>query len=176
MTKHTLIAIVTVGMATLASAPAEAQNSATITLTGRVKAGTCTPSSPSVTLPELSAGDMTANGRVAASNTPITLQLSGCGGVTRADLTFGTAADRDTDTTTVFRNKASAAAPHTAIWLGHTSCTTASNDVTPGSTRAVTVAGATVSIPLCAAYFKKSTGSITAGDISTTFNVSITYF
>ena len=176
MTKHALLTMTALGITLLTALPTLAQNAATITLTGRVKAGTCTPSNPTITLPEMSAKDMLTNGRIAASNTPLTLQLTGCAGVTRADLTFGTTADRDTDTTTVFKNKATAAAPHTAIWLGHTSCTATGNDITPGATRAVTVSSASQSVPLCAAYFKKSTGSITAGDISTTFNVSITYF
>ncbi|KAF1008056.1 MAG: Laminin-binding fimbrial subunit ElfA [Luteibacter sp.] len=176
MIHRTLTLALATAIAGLATAPAMAQNSSTITLTGRVTAGTCTVTNPTITMPDVSAKDMTAPGRIVASNTPLTIQLSGCSGVTGARLTFGGTADRDTDVTTVFKNKATTgAAPHTAIWLGHTSCTTSSNDLSPGATRDHTFTSGTFSIPLCAAYYAKSTGVVKAGTFSSTFNVLITY-
>ena len=116
-----------------------------------------------------------ATRRIDDSRKPVTIAFTGCSGLTSADLVFGSAADADADVATTFKNKAVTAAPHTAVWLGHTSCTQPSNDVAPGAKRSYTVSGGSLSVPLCAAYYKKSTGPVTAGDVKATFNVSITY-
>jgi len=158
-----------------AACPVAAQSVSTITLNGRVTAGTCAPSNPTVDLDDISAKDMTATGRIDDSRKPVSIAFTGCSGVTSADLVFGSAADADADVATTFKNKATTAAPHTAVWLGHTSCTQPSNDVAPGAKRSYTVSGGTLTVPLCAAYYKKSTGPVTAGDVKATFNVSITY-
>lgn len=164
-----------VALMTATACPVAAQSVSTITLNGRVTAGTCAPNNPTVELDDISAKDMTATGRIDGSRKPVTITLSGCSGVTSADLVFGSAADADGDVATAFKNKAATAAPHTALWLGHTSCTDAGNDVAPGTKRSYNVTGGSLSVPLCAAYYKKNTGAVMAGDVKATFNVSITY-
>lgn len=163
------------GLLLAAVTPSHAQSVSTITLNGRVTAGTCVPTNPTVTLDDISAKDMTGTGRIDASRKPLTITFTGCSGVTNADLVFGSSTDADGDVSTVFKNKATDAAPHTALWLGHTSCTNTGNDVPPGAKRNYAVSGGGITVPLCAAYYKKSTGAVTAGDVKSTFNVSIVY-
>ncbi|KAB7628589.1 fimbrial protein [Stenotrophomonas rhizophila] len=156
-------------------APVHAQN---VSLTGTVRPGTCTLNNPTHTMPPVSADKFpaTAGGGVADSYTPFSLALTACSGVKGARLTFGAAADAaPAPNATIFRNKlTTGAAPNTGIWLQEGACSATGTTVAPGSTLARTFSG-THTEALCAQYTKVGTGEVTAGDISSTFTVTVDY-
>lgn len=162
-------------LSSLALAPAHAQN---IRLTGTVRPGTCTVNNPSHTMPPVGAEKFpaTAGGGVADSYTPFSLELTACSGVKGARLTFGTAADAaPAPDTNRFRNTlTTGAAPNTGIWLKSGACSETGTTVAPGSTLTRAFSG-THTEALCAQYSKVGTGEVTAGDIASTFTVTVDY-
>lgn len=161
--------------APLAVAPAYAQN---VSLNGSVSPGTCTVNSPSHTMPTVGADAFPsiAGDGVAESYTPFVLELTACSGVKGARLTFGTAADAaPAPDATMFRNKlTTGAAPNTGIWIQQGACSASGITVAPGGVLNRTFTGAHAE-SLCAQYAKVGTGEVTAGDVGSTFTVTVDY-
>ncbi len=156
-------------------ATAHAQN---VSLTGTVRPGTCTVNNPTHSMPVVGADKFptTAGGGVVDSYTPFSLELTACSGVKGARFTFGVAADAaPAPNATLFRNKLTAgAAPNTGIWLQQGACSATGTTVAPGSSLTRTFTGSHTE-NLCAQYTKVGTGEVTAGDISSTFTVTVDY-
>jgi len=161
--------------------PARAQSTGTanIALTGQVQPGTCTIGAVSMTMPTLGANafnqSATWTGGIAESYTPLDITLTACAGVTGATFVFGAASDADTTNAEYFKNKATGAAPHTAIRLRDTRTCSSGNSVKPGDSLSRAVTGTSLSLPLCAIYYKLPGGIVTRGGLSTHFTVTVTY-
>lgn len=150
-----------------------------INLNGKITAGTCVVNHPAVIWDEISAGDIKAHGRVAESARLFDIELSGCAGVASAKFTFGSASDNDPGQTDTFRNTATSPAPHLTIWLQRANaagaCPTSGSVQAPGSTHSMLITGPDQTLPMCATYWNKGNDDVTAGDVSATITVGVTY-
>jgi len=162
------------GLALLAVVPmAFAQSTADITITGTIRAGTCSVAAiPDQTLPEVSASEFPASGELIASQKTFGLALTGCSGVTGASINFtGTAAVGDAGR---FRNTAASPAPGVGIYLYRT--TPPAAGIAPNTATSVTFAGASYTLGLRASLWKLSAATpVTMGAVGTTITANITY-
>lgn len=160
-----------------AMAPAQADSQ--VTLTGKVTAGTCVVNHPSVAWEDISAADIPEGGRVTASTRRFDIELSSCAGVTAATFTFGSMADADPVEADTFRNTATSPAPYLSIWIQRANaigaCPSSGSTQKPGTTHNVLVDSDAITVPMCATYYQRRDGRITAGDVHAAIVLGIAY-
>lgn len=162
-----------------ACGPAHAQSAVRVDLNGSIAAGTCTIAAVTKTMPTVPASGFpqtaASNTGIVASYTPFELSLRSCSGVTGATFVFGTTADAEPLQNDSFRNKAANGAAYVAIWVRETAACNSGTTIRPGGTLSRDIATATLSIPLCAQYFKMAGGLVTMGPLTTNFTITVTY-
>ncbi|WP_329892172.1 fimbrial protein [Stenotrophomonas sp. SMYL11] len=155
----------------LGAAPLALADSATLTITGRVLAGTCTLTDATIDLDPVKASDLTpgTDAQIKAG----ALEFTGCVGVNKAVLSFaGTAADGDAER---WKNTA-ATDPASGVSISLLSGTTGNNYLKDGDTGIdVPVTGATARYDLRAAYHAPTGAALSAGKVSTEIVVTADY-
>lgn len=155
--------------ALLAVAPPAMADTAKLTISGRVSAGTCVLTAAPIALDAVKANVLKVGDHGLKNGT---LALNSCVGVTKAKLTFeGIAADADVDR---WKNTAGTdAAKGVSIVL--LSGATGSDNLKKGDSVGVAVTGATASYALRAGYHVKNLAELGTGVVESAITVTAAY-
>lgn len=156
-----------------------AQSTARITLSGGITPGTCSVADINQPMPKVSADLLPSTRGVPESYTPFNVSLRNCAGVKNAKVQFGFAADADSVSNDTFANKSATGPANISIWLqARPACgpTGDGNTILPSEVITMSVNNAsTLDYPVCAQYWRSTSDPIISGDVTTTFQLTITY-
>jgi len=151
------------GACVVLPAPASA---ATLTISGQLRAGTCSLSVPAVTLPAMPANSLKEGDN---SLVEVDLALAGCVGVKKATLTFeGTAAQNDGDR---WQNTGAAEGVSLSLLKEKTGTTY----IKKGDTQVLTVAADKATFPMRAGYFYTKGSALAAGTVAASITITAAY-